>query len=43
MFKIMKMKTLGDLNRIYNFQDVAILCEILEKRAAQLPICKITI
>ena len=35
-FKIMKMKTLGDLNRIYNFQDVAILCEIFEKRATQL-------
>ena len=35
-FKIMKMKTLGDLNRVYNFQDVANLCEIFEKRATQL-------
>ena len=35
-FKIMKMKTLGDLNQIYNFQDVAILCEIFEKQATQL-------
>ena len=35
-FKIMKMKTLGDLNRIYNFQNVTILCEIFEKRATQL-------
>ena len=32
----MKMETLGDLNRINNFQDVAILCEIFEKRATQL-------
>ena len=32
----MKMKTLGDLNWIYNFQDVAILCKIFEKRATQL-------
>ena len=35
-FKIMKMKTLGDLNWVYNFQDVANLCEIFEKRATQL-------
>ena len=32
----MKMKTLRDLNRIYNFQDMAILYKIFEKRAAQL-------
>ena len=35
-FKIMKMKTLSDLNQIYNLQDVAILCEIFEKRATEL-------
>ena len=26
--KILKLKTLGDLNRIYDFQDTVILCEI---------------
>ena len=36
LFKIMKMKTLDDLNRIYKFQCVAVLCEIFEKRATQL-------
>ena len=30
------MKTLGDLNRVYNFQDTAILCEIFESRSALL-------
>ena len=32
-FKVLRLKTLGDLNRIYNFQDTAILCEIFEERA----------
>ena len=32
-FKILKLKTLSDLNRIYNFQDTAILCEIFEERS----------
>ena len=32
----MRLKTLGDLNKIYNFQDVAILCEIFETRASLL-------
>ena len=36
LFKIMKMKTLDDLNQIYKFQCVAVLCEIFEKRATQL-------
>ena len=31
--KILKLKTLGDLNRTYNFQDTAILCEIFEERS----------
>ena len=33
---ILKLETLGDLNRIYNFQDTAILCEIFESRSALL-------
>ena len=32
----MRLKTLGDLNRIYNFQDTAILFEIFESRSALL-------
>ena len=32
-FTVLRLKTLGDLNRIYNFQDTAILCEIFEQRA----------
>ena len=35
-FIILRLKTLGDLNRIYNFQDTAILCEIFERRLALL-------
>ena len=35
-FKLLRLKTLGDLNKIYNFQDVAILCEIFKKRASLL-------
>ena len=30
-FTVLRLKTLGDLNRIYNFQDTAILCEIFEE------------
>ena len=29
----MKLKNLGELNRIYNFQDTIILCEIFEQRS----------
>ena len=29
----MKLKTLGELNRIYNFQDTIIFCEIFEQRS----------
>ena len=32
LFKNLKMRHLGDLNDLYNFQDVALLCEILENR-----------
>ena len=35
-FTILRLKTLGDLNRIYNFQDTAILCKIFESRSALL-------
>ena len=35
-FNILKLQTLGDLNRIYNFQDTAILCEIFESRSTLL-------
>ena len=35
-FNILKLETLGDLNRIYNFQDTTILCEIFESRSALL-------
>ena len=32
----MRLNTLDDLNRIYNVQDTAILCEIFEQRSALL-------
>ena len=35
-FTVLRLKTLGDLNRIYNFQNTAILCEIFEERATLL-------
>ena len=35
-FTVLRLKTLGDLNRIYNFQDTAILCEIFEEQATLL-------
>ena len=35
-FKLLRFKTLGDLNRIYNFQNTLILCEIFKQRACQL-------
>ena len=35
-FTVLRLKTLGDLNRIYNFQDTAILCEIFEQRSSLL-------
>ena len=33
---LLRLKTLGDMNRIYNFQDTRILCEIFEQRASLL-------
>ena len=35
-FTVLRLRTLGDLNRIYNFQDKAILSEIFEQRASLL-------
>ena len=35
-FTLLRLKTLGDMNRIYNFQDTLILCEIFEQRANML-------
>ena len=35
-FKLMKMKTLGEMNKIYNIQDTLILCEIFEQRCVML-------
>ena len=32
LFQNLKMRHLGDLNDLYNFQDVALLCKILENR-----------
>ena len=32
-FKILKLETLGDLNRIYNIQDTLIFCTIFEQRS----------
>ena len=32
LYTELKMRHLGDLNDLYNFQDVALLCEILENR-----------
>ena len=31
-FTVLRLKPFGDLNRVYNFQDTAILCEIFEQR-----------
>ena len=32
----MRLKDLGELNKIYNFQDTIIFCEIFEKRSTLL-------
>ena len=32
----MKLKDMGELNKIYNFQDIIILCEIFEQRSQHL-------
>ena len=35
-YQTMKLKNLGELNKIYNFQDTIILCEIFEQRSEHL-------
>ena len=35
-FKLLRLETLEDMNRIYNFQDTLILCEIFEQRSVLL-------
>ena len=35
-FMLLMLKSLGDMNRIYNFQDTLILCKIFEQRASLL-------
>ena len=32
-FELLRMKTLGDMNRVYNIQDTLILCKISEQRS----------
>ena len=32
-YKTLKLKDLGELKKIYNFQDTIILCEIFEQRS----------
>ena len=33
LFKLLRLETLGDMNKIYNIQDTLILCEIFEQRS----------
>ena len=33
LFKLLRLTTLGDMNKIYNIQDTLILCEIFEQRS----------
>ena len=35
-YKTLKLKDLGELNKIYNFQDTIILCEIFEQHSCHL-------
>ena len=36
LYQTMKLENLGELNKLYNFQDTIILCEIFEQRSAPL-------
>ena len=36
IYKALKLKNLGELNKIYNFQDTIILCEIFEQSSSHL-------
>ena len=35
-YQTMKLENLGELNKLYNFQDTIILCDIFENRSQQL-------
>ena len=35
-YQTLKLKNLGEVNKIYNFQDTIILCEIFEQRSSHL-------
>ena len=35
-YQTVKLKNLGELNKLYNFQDIITLCEIFENRSSQL-------
>ena len=34
LYRLLKMKNLGNMNESYNFQDTIIICEIFESRAS---------
>ena len=35
-YQTLKLKDFGELNKIYNFQDTVIICEIFEQRSSHL-------
>ena len=35
-YTMLKLKNLGELNHVYNFQDIITLCEIFEQRSSHL-------
>ena len=36
LYQTMKLENIGEVNKLYNFQDTVILCEIFEQRSAHL-------
>ena len=36
LYQTMKLENIGEVNKLYNFQDTIILCEIFEQRSAHL-------
>ena len=40
IYQTMKLRDLGEINKIYNFQDTIILCKIFEQRSEQLNLFK---
>ena len=39
LYQTMKLENIGEVNKLYNFQDTIILCEIFEQRSAHLQKC----